>query len=121
MSNAAAHAAIFYREVAETGALWTIRDDDGFPAPLTPDGVRAQPFWSSQSRAERIIKHVAAYEGFSAHEITWAEFESRWAPGLARDGILVGVNWSGARATGYDVPAPTVSECVRAQIASKAS
>lgn len=30
------------------------------------------------------------------------EWRERWLPGLARDGLRVGLNWSGARATGYD-------------------
>jgi hypothetical protein len=36
------------------------------------------------------------------------EWRSRWLPGLSRDGILVGLNWSGDRATGYDVTAEDV-------------
>jgi hypothetical protein len=36
-------------------------------------------------------------------EIALVDFRNRWLPGLASDGILVGVNWSGPRATGYDL------------------
>ncbi|MCC2317089.1 DUF2750 domain-containing protein [Cellulomonas sp. zg-Y138] len=36
------------------------------------------------------------------------EFRSRWLPGLGRDGIRVGVNWSGPAATGYDLVAADV-------------
>jgi len=32
--------------------------------------------------------------------VTWRQ---RWLPGLERDGLLVGLNWSGDRATGYDI------------------
>lgn len=103
MSTASLHAAAFYREVSETGSVWTIRDNAGFPAPLNSDGKRAQPFWSSSSRAERVVNGVAAYSGFSVVEISWETFRDRWIPGLTRDGILVGVNWSGSRATGYDI------------------
>jgi hypothetical protein len=35
-------------------------------------------------------------------EITWEDF-SKWAPDLAKNGLMVGVNWSGKRVTGYDV------------------
>lgn len=62
------------------------------------------PFWSSRSRAERIIASVEAYAGFEVVEISWQVFQRDWAPGLTRDGLLVGVNWSGPRATGYDLP-----------------
>jgi hypothetical protein len=103
VSQSASQAAAFYREVALAGAVWTIRDAGGFPAPKDSEGRRAQPFWSSRSRAEKVVATVAAYSSFSIVEIAWTEFSERWIPGLARDGILVGVNWSGARATGYDV------------------
>ncbi len=103
MSVAAAHAAVFYREVAETGRAWTIRDGAGYPAPRGTDGTRAMPFWSSRSRAERIVGTVDAYRGFEVEEIAWAMFVERWAPGMEKDGLRVGVNWSGERATGYDV------------------
>lgn len=103
MSQSASQAAAFYREVALTGSVWTIRDGGGFPAPENSEGRRAQPFWSSRRRAERIIATVPAYSSFSIVGIGWTEFSERWIPGLAKDGILVGVNWNGARATGYDV------------------
>jgi hypothetical protein len=103
MSQSASQAAAFYREVARAGAVWTIRDAGGFPAPVTSEGRHAQPFWSSRSRAERIVATVPAYASFSVVEIKWTDFRDRWIAGLARDGLLVGVNWSGARATGYDV------------------
>jgi len=38
------------------------------------------------------------------------EWIARWLPGLQDDGILVGLNWSGARATGYDVEPGAVLE-----------
>src|SRR5438128_2311758 len=102
MSQSASQAAAFYREVAEDRVVWTVRDAGGFPAPKTSDGTRAQPFWSSRSRAERIISTVPAYSGFQTFEISWEEFCAKWVPGLTKDGLKVGVNWSGKRATGYD-------------------
>lgn len=103
MSTVAAHATAFYREVSESRRVWTVRDAGGFPAPMTASGRRSQPFWSSKERAEAIITSVDAYRAFEVVEIEWAVFRERWVPGLKRDGIDVGVNWSGARATGYDV------------------
>lgn len=108
MSHAASQAAAFYRQVAAEGVVWTLRDADGFPAPLNSDGQRAQPFWSSRTRVELVIGTVSAYAGFEPVEITWSVFKERWAPGLAKDKILVGVNWSGDRATGYDLPSMVV-------------
>jgi hypothetical protein len=88
--------------------VWTIRDEGGYPAPLTHDGKRASPFWSTRSRVERVIANVPAYRGFEPIEVTLDEFRNRWLPALARDGFLVGLNWSGRRATGYDIEPETV-------------
>jgi hypothetical protein len=114
MSQAASQAAAFYREVAKSGRVWTIRDAGGYPAPIGDGGKRSQPFWSSRSGVERIIRSVPAYSGFEPDEIAWDEFLSAWVPGLTRDGILVGVNWSGKRALGYDVEAERVARNVAA-------
>jgi hypothetical protein len=61
---------------------------------------------------EKIIKTVPGYANFTPHEISWIDFCERWVPGLSEDGIKVGVNWSGPKATGYDVDAPVVQEAV---------
>ncbi len=103
MSQAGSQAWAFYGEVAKTGVLWTLRDDKGFPAPITPAGKRAMPFWSSRSRVERIIAKVPVYDGFRPYEISWDDFQKKWLPGLERDGMMAGVNWSGLRAVGFDI------------------
>ena len=102
MSVAGINAADFYREATSGGRVWTIRDAGGFPAPQG-DGARAMSFWSSRERVERVIGSVAAYSTFEPFEIDLAAFMDRWLPGLERDGLKVGVNWSGDRAMGYDV------------------
>jgi hypothetical protein len=101
MSVSAAQADAFYREVLRTGQVWAIRDEGGFPAPQTPEG-RAMPFWSAHSRAVKVIENVDAYHGFEPVQLTLDEWRARWLPGLAEDGLRVGLNWSGARAVGYD-------------------
>jgi hypothetical protein len=116
MSQSAAQASAFYKEVAASGKLWTIRDAGGFPAPKNHDGQRAQPFWSSLARVRKIIATVPAYAGFEPVEVGWHEFASRWVPGLERDGVRVGVNWSGERASGFDVEPAKVKENVEAQL-----
>jgi hypothetical protein len=116
MSQAGSQAWAFYREVAANRIVWTIRDDGGFPCPLVSEGKRAQPFWSSLSRVERIIATVPAYAGFEPYEIKWDEFCKKWVPGLVKDGLLVGVNWSGKRAVGYDVEPERVQKSVEVMI-----
>ena len=103
MSVSAAQAGVFYEEVVAEQVVWTIRDAGGVPVPTNGSGLRAMPFWSKRTRAERIIESVEAYEGFHVQEIPLGEFRERWLPGLAKDGHLVGINWSGQRATGYDI------------------
>lgn len=103
MSVSAAHADAFYKEALSGEAVWTLRDDNGFPAPENPDGRRAMPFWSIESRAANVMSNVEAYSDFAVVRIPLVEWRSRWLPGLERDGLLVGLNWSGTRATGYDL------------------
>jgi hypothetical protein len=103
MSISAAQASQFYREVAESGIVWGIRDIGGFPAPIGTDGQRAMPFWSSESRASNVIRNVPAYRDFKPEPIKWQVFCERWVPGLVKDGLLAGINWSGESATGFDV------------------
>jgi Protein of unknown function (DUF2750) len=110
VSLAASQAAAFYREVAASRVLWSLEDALGYPAPMTASGLRAQPFWSSRRRAENIVSTVAAYAGFEPFEIRWDDFVATWVPDMEKDGLLVGANWSGPRATGYDI---TARECVR--------
>jgi hypothetical protein len=75
MSVSAAQADAFYREVLQRHEVWTIRDDNGFPAPLS-DGKRAMPFWSAKSRAELIVAEVDAYQGFSVVAVPLAEWRA---------------------------------------------
>jgi uncharacterized protein DUF2750 len=116
MSQSASQAAAFYRDVAEHRRVWTIRDAGGCPAPVGDRGLRSMPFWSSASRAQKVVDEVAAYSCFQIVELGWVEFRDRWLPGLARDGLLVGLNWSGVSATGYDVEAAAVLKSIEAAI-----
>jgi hypothetical protein len=103
VTQSAAHADAFYDETLRTGLVWTLRDQDGYPAPQSDGDRRVQPFWSSQSRVQKIISTLAAYAGMEPDQIELPIWRERWLPGLERDGLLVGLNWSGERATGYDV------------------
>jgi hypothetical protein len=103
MSLSAAHKAAFRREAPREGRVFSIRDKSGFPTPKDGDGNRALPFWSKASRAGRVISLVPAYRGFGVVELDLDEWLGRWIPELERDGYLVGINWAGAHATGYDV------------------
>jgi hypothetical protein len=110
MSQAAPQAAAFYREVAASGKVWTIRDAGGFPAPRNGSGDRSMPFWSSLARVERIIKQVPAYKGFQPVELTLQKFRDTWLGELEKDQLRIGLNWTGPRATGYDSEPGTVRQ-----------
>lgn len=75
------------------------------------------PFWSLQSRVEKTIEQVPAYAGFIAVEIPLAEWRERWLPRMDDDGLLVGINWSGERATGFDVEPREAEAALAAGIA----
>lgn len=102
MTTSAAQADVFYKEVLEGATVWTVRDSVGIPAPENGDGDRAMPFWSKERRVQKVVATVPAYSGFATQSVPLAEWRKRWLPGLAKDGLMVGLNWSGARATGYD-------------------
>ena len=119
MSQSASQASSFYKEVADTKKVWTLRDYGGFPAPMNSEGKRSQPFWSSLSRVQKIINDVSAYSSFEPVEISWEDFSKKWVPGLSHEGVLVGVNWSGSRATGYDIEPETIRENVESYIATE--
>lgn len=116
MSISSINARAFYREVAAGGRVWTIRDENGFPAPINPDGKRAMPFWSLKSRVLATIREPEAYKDFEPVEIGWQSFCEKWIPGLTRDGILAGLNWSGASATGFDITPTEMKRNVEAMM-----
>lgn len=108
MSTAAAQAAAFFAEATSSGEVFGLRDAQGFPAPENGSGDRAMPFWSKRSRAAKVCASVPAYSGFEVVAVPLAEWRERWLPRLDRDGLHVGLNWSGPRATGFDVTAAQV-------------
>lgn len=100
----------FYREISECGYVWYVRDKKGIPAPKTVEGDRSMPFWSNEKKVLRIIKNVPTYAAFEPQKITLKEFKDKWLPGLEKDELLVGLNWGGKNATGYDVSPQGVKE-----------
>ncbi|MFZ1249212.1 MAG: DUF2750 domain-containing protein [Candidatus Saccharimonadales bacterium] len=115
MSLSAAQQALFFTEVCRNKSVWTIRDENGFSAPLI-DGrtQRVMPFWSSKIRTRHVIDTVEAYRVFTPFEIPLAEWVRKWLPGLERDDTLVGINWYGQHATSYDLTPNTVRNRLKA-------
>jgi uncharacterized protein DUF2750 len=97
------------------GLVWTVRDQDGYPAPESDGARRVAPFCSSRSRVEQIIASVVAYAGTLPEQIELDTWRKRWLPGLERNGLLVGLNWTGSNATGYDVGPANVIRALAAR------
>jgi hypothetical protein len=120
MSLSGAHKAAFRREATQDGQVFAIRDTAGFPAPADTDGRRAVPFWSKSTRAERVVAQVDAYRGFEIVPVSVDEFLGGWLSSLERDGLLVGVNWAGSRASGFDLtPAQVIRWFAETEVAVK--
>jgi hypothetical protein len=112
MSISSIQANKFYKEVIEKQKVYTVKDSGGFPAPKNSQGKRSQPFWSSRSRVEKIIKTVPAYKDFEIVEFSLDEFKNKLLKELSHDQFLVGVNWSGTSAKGYDIEPDFILKCV---------
>jgi hypothetical protein len=120
VTASAAQAVAFYTEALAHGQVWGVRDANGFPAPLNGEGVRAMPFWSTKSRAERVVAKVPAFAGFEPVEVPLDQWRADWLTRLERDGFLVGLNWAGDRAQGYDVaPADVLRNLAARETASE--
>jgi hypothetical protein len=48
--------------------------------------------------------------------VLWDDFRDRWIPDFIKDGMKIGVNWSGPRAVGYDVDPADVKARVEYEI-----
>jgi hypothetical protein len=105
-------AAAFYRDVARSRVLYTIRDDRGFPAPRARDGQRAHPFWSSRAAAEAML--AGPFPAHELVEIPWDEFKTQWATGLGKDRMLVALDWGGPGSEVTTVKADTLVKSVAA-------
>lgn len=92
----------FYQETLKSSKVWTIKDEKRFPAPLSKDGNRSMPFWSPKERVINLVGKTEAYSKFEVFEITLDDFLKKWIPGLIKDKLQIGINWSGKQATGYD-------------------
>jgi hypothetical protein len=77
MSTAAAQAERFFSEVIAHGIVWSIQDDEGFPTSTNLDGQTAMPFWSLESRAQKVIDNAITYSGFRTCRLELSEFLDR--------------------------------------------
>ncbi|MFI0961666.1 DUF2750 domain-containing protein [Streptomyces sp. NPDC021080] len=91
--------AAFFRDVSQSGVVWLVRDDDGSPAPLSADGTRSLPFWSTSARAQRAAKIWG--HGLRVESTPLEGWRDRELPDAAQEGLMIGINWSGPRLVGW--------------------
>ncbi|MFD5814160.1 DUF2750 domain-containing protein [Streptomyces sp. NPDC127038] len=99
MSQSGSQAAAFFRDVRQSKVVWLVRDENGSPTHLSAGGTRSLPFWSTSPRAQRAAKiwgHGLRVESMPLD--TWCD---RVLPDLARDGLVIGINWNGPRLVGW--------------------
>lgn len=83
--------------------MWALRGPDGFPLTPRPGGATAVPFWSTDARLDEVRTVVPALAGYQPVRLDLGHWRTRWLTILERDGVLVGLNWSGPAAAGYAV------------------
>jgi hypothetical protein len=101
MSASAAQYDKFREQVVRDERAFTFTDN-GQLLVYPVDLGETIPFWSSRSRLEAIQKILPNYRTWQITELSFGEFWRR-LDHLERDGVQVGVNWSGQRLTGYNV------------------
>ncbi|MFI9779248.1 DUF2750 domain-containing protein [Streptomyces sp. NPDC051956] len=90
MSRSGSQAAAFFREARLSEMVWIVRDDEGSPAPLSADGTRSLPYWSTAARAQRAAKIWG--HGLRVESIPLDFWRDRDLPDAAREGYMIGIN-----------------------------
>lgn len=72
------------------------------------------PFWSTQNRVDKIIKTVPVYKNFYVEELNLRQFK-KWCKFLKTQNQLVGLNWSGKKATGYDLEPDDILDTIKSR------
>ena len=114
-SHRAAHA--FYREVARSGRVWVLQHVEHHQLPiLAVHGHEVTPVWSSETRLKKVRPRLGPRLQIEHRpkEVAWEGFRDVLVPGLDAEGVLLGLNWSGQKAVGYDLAGASVVQAVEA-------
>ena len=101
MSQSGSQAAAFFRVVRRNRVVWLVRNDGGSSTVFSGHGGRGLPFWSTSARARRAAEiwgHGLRVESMPLD--TWCEHV---LPDAARDGLVIGINWSGPCLVGWSL------------------
>jgi len=105
MSHSAAHATKFYEQVTIDQKVYGLEDDGSFLVFRIRDHD-VVPFWSSRSRVTAIQKRNPKYRKWTVTEEPFPAFVEHTLSQLEAERISIGLNWSGERLIGYDIPVP---------------
>ncbi|MEM1184877.1 MAG: DUF2750 domain-containing protein [Planctomycetota bacterium] len=119
----AEQAKAFYIEVAVSEEVYGLEFDDGEGLPLWPlaEGRKSRPFWSSYTRVKEMLDGPLARKRLRIAAYTWHGFVEGLVPELEAEGILVGVNWHGPKAQGYNMAPSNVIAIVEEERAKHAA
>ncbi|MFE9820044.1 DUF2750 domain-containing protein [Streptomyces sp. NBC_00236] len=99
MSQSGSQASAFFEDVSRSSVVWFVRDGEGSPTHLDEDGTRSHPFWSTSTRAQRAAKIWG--RGLRVGSMPLDIWCDQVLPDAARDGLVIGINWSGPRLVGW--------------------
>ncbi len=84
----------FIERIKKAGEIWGLKNADGWCVSDSNnnDDVQVMPFWSDRAYAQQCAKEEWA--NYVPTAIDLVSFTTKWLPGLAKDKLLVGTNWS---------------------------
>ena len=104
MSNASSNANDFYEKVVKNQTVYTFLSEGSYLV-FPINGIDVIPFWSSQSRMEKVQTLHPKYQQYVLDETELESFLSKTVPDLQAENIHFGINWSGQKLTGYNLTA----------------
>jgi len=91
----------FISRVQSTGVVWGLKSDDGWAfCPSNESDADVLLFWSDEAYARRHCKEEWSH--YLPTSIPLAQFQAKWLPGMARDGLLIGAQFN-AHLAGLEV------------------
>jgi hypothetical protein len=97
--------------VSKGGDVWGLKNDVGLATwKFDEAGGTLVPFWSDEASAKRV--GAANFPGYKAFRIKSSDFLGHYLPGMQKQKILVGVQFS-ADMTGIDMEAADLSRSLK--------
>lgn len=116
MSSAVTQANKFYEEVAKTKVVWFGVLPEELLLEFDSEGNKVSlPVWSSKSRIDRLKKlNPDLMHNVEPRSVSWEQFKVQFVPILSPKQKVVGVNLSGKKLSGIDIPVSLLVKQVEA-------